>query len=442
MPPSQPPTVETAPSPVPVNPSSYVSAAPDPEIRLGIIHTDVRRPIAALLALFFLVSIYAVPLGQAYLEHTREEPPFVLELFKRAPTPENLRKFEEDLEQNSDAKSYVQPRVQAALTRFGRVGNKKAVIGHAGFLYYVPGVSYVSGPGFLQAGQLAGRERAAREAGGEAVYADPRPAIHAFHSALSQRNIALVLLPAPDKAMLEPGRLHAREHGPAVPNNLDWPRFVSEVRARGVMLFDPSPERLQPGEPARYLIQDTHWAPEFMRASAERLAALIKTRVTLPPLASPPRYQRATESVARVGDVVDMLKLPEEQALFAPQRVNIDVVKDAEGGAWEPNEAADVLLLGDSFTNIYSLEYMGWGASAGLAAQLAFALGRPVDVIAQNDSGAFATRAALSQELAANPARLAGKRVVIWEFAVRELAVGDWKPVPWEATAGSVGGTP
>jgi alginate O-acetyltransferase complex protein AlgJ len=415
-----------------------VSSAPDPEIRLGIIHTEVRRPIAALLTVVFLLLIYAVPLGQAYLEHVREEPPFVLELFKRAPTPENLRKFEEDLEQNSDAKSYVQPRVQAALTRFGRVGNKKAVIGHAGFLYYVPGVSYVSGPGFLRPGQLAGRERAAREAGGELLHPDPRPAIRAFQAALSQRNIALVVFPAPDKAMLEPGRLHGRSHGPEVPRNLDWSRFASELRAQGVIVFDPSPERLLPDEPARYLIQDTHWTPEFMRASAERLAALVKARVSLPPLVSPPRYHRVSESVARVGDIVDMLKLPEEQALFAPQRVNLDVVKLADDQAWEPDEAADVLLLGDSFTNIYSLEYMGWGASAGLGAQLAFALERPVDVIAQNDSGAFATREALSQELAANPARLTGKRVVIWEFAVRELSHGDWKPVAWDATPASV----
>jgi hypothetical protein len=438
MPQSHPPIVEIAPSQVP----AAASSAYDPEIRLGIIHTDVRRPVALLLTLLFLLAIYAVPLGQAYLEHRREEPPFVLELFKRAPTPENLRKFEEDLEQNSDAKSYVQPRVQAALTRYGRVGNKQAVIGHAGFLYYVPGVSYVSGPGFLQPAQLAGRLRAAREAGKEPVHPDPRPAIHAFQAALSQRNIALVLFPAPDKAMLEPGRLHARSHGPEVPRNLDWSRFASEMRARGITLFDPSPERLLANEPARYLIQDTHWTPEFMRISAERLATLVTGRVPLPPLAKAPRYERASESVSRVGDITDMLKLPEEQSLFAPEQVKIQVVKDAEGRPWEPDEAADVLLLGDSFTNIYSLEYMGWGASAGLAAQLAFALGRPVDVIAQNDSGAFATRAALAQELAANPARLAGKRVVIWEFAVRELAVGDWKPVTWQAAPGTQGATP
>ncbi|HEV3031270.1 MAG TPA: hypothetical protein VG319_06485, partial [Polyangia bacterium] len=61
----------------------------------------------------------------------------------------------------------------------------------------------------------------------------------------------------------------------------------------------------------------------------------------------------------------------------------------------------------------------------------AFALGRPVDVIAQNDSGAFATRQALARELGGGQDRLRGKRVVVWELASRELAVGDWKAVEW-----------
>ena len=75
---------------------------------------------------------------------------------------------------------------------------------------------------------------------------------------------------------------------------------------------------------------------------------------------------------------------------------------------------------------------MGWGEAAGLAPHLACALGRDVDVIAQNDSGAFATRKLLSEALGAGEDRLAGKKVVIWEFAARELSVGDWKPYSYK----------
>ena len=69
-------------------------------------------------------------------------------------------------------------------------------------------------------------------------------------------------------------------------------------------------------------------------------------------------------------------------------------------------------MLGDSFTNVFSLEPMGWGTSAGLAPQLARALGRDVDVIARNDAGAHATRRMLLDALAGGEDRLAGKTVV------------------------------
>jgi alginate O-acetyltransferase complex protein AlgJ len=38
-----------------------------------------------------------------------------------------------------------------------------------------------------------------------------------------------------------------------------------------------------------------------------------------------------------------------------------------------------------------------------------------------------------SEELTTGEDRLAGKKVVIWEFAARELAVGNWKPYRYEA---------
>jgi alginate O-acetyltransferase complex protein AlgJ len=149
----------------------------------------------------------------------------------------------------------------------------------------------------------------------------------------------------------------------------------------------------------------------------------------LPPLSEAPLLQVVEQPASRVGDLVDMLKLPDEQQLFQAQAVLVHQVQDGSGAEWEPDPAADVLLLGDSFSNIFSLEGMGWGSASGLAPHLALALHRPIDVIAQNDSGAFATRQTLSRELQAGQDRLAGKRVVIWEFAARELSVGDWKPM-------------
>jgi alginate O-acetyltransferase complex protein AlgJ len=99
-----------------------------------------------------------------------------------------------------------------------------------------------------------------------------------------------------------------------------------------------------------------------------------------------------------------------------------------------------VLVLGDSFSNIYSLEAMGWGAAAGFVEQLGYELQQPVDAILRNDAGAFATRELLAKDLARGKDRLAGKKVLVWEFAMRELGVGDWKIIelPQAATAASL----
>jgi hypothetical protein len=107
----------------------------DEDLRRGVLRTDIARPVAWLLVVSFLSAMAIVPLAQLYFEHREDEESPLLELFRRAPTAENLRKVEHELEQASYAKAFVQPRLQLLLTRFGRVGNKRAVVGHGGFLY-------------------------------------------------------------------------------------------------------------------------------------------------------------------------------------------------------------------------------------------------------------------------------------------------------------------
>jgi alginate O-acetyltransferase complex protein AlgJ len=84
-------------------------------------------------------------------------------------------------------------------------------------------------------------------------------------------------------------------------------------------------------------------------------------------------------------------------------------------------------LLGDSYSNIFSLSGMGWGNGAGFAERLSYRLKRPLDKIVINDGGSYTTREELLREYARGKDRLKGKRLVIWEFAMRDLADGDWK---------------
>jgi len=279
-----------------------------------------------------------------------------------------VRQLEKDIEQGSYAKSFTQPRVQLQLTRFGRVGNKLALVGQHGYLYYKPGVVHVSGPGFLQPDVRRSREKDVLDSGETAIVADPRPAILAFHAALAQRGIRLVLMPVPDKAGLAGEPLHGRAAPEARPENPDFRALLRELREQGVAVFDPAPGVIS--NSSLYLIQDTHWTPSFMEQVAHDLASYVSQVASLPACASAGRWHAEAEPIARLGDLVDMLKLPEGQTLFQPQSVVVHSVRDAAGGPWEADEHADVLLLGDSFTNIFSLEGMGWGEAAGLAPQL------------------------------------------------------------------------
>jgi alginate O-acetyltransferase complex protein AlgJ len=134
--------------------------------------------------------------------------------------------------------------------------------------------------------------------------------------------------------------------------------------------------------------------------------------------------------VRQDGDTVQMLDLPSDQRAFETEEVEVERVLEADGSPWRPMRGAEVLVLGDSFSNIYSLESLGWGVGAGLAEHLSAALQRPVDRLVQNDQGSFATRAMLQRTSADEPDRLARTRLVVYQFATREFAQGDWRVLP------------
>src|SRR6185437_2972700 len=222
-----------------------------------------------------------------------------------------------------------------------------------------------------------------------------------FARQLRRRGIALVVVPAPGKAMIHPEMLSPRYTGAQrALQNASFDAWKQALESEGVLVFDPAPflqqRRIKTGRP-QFLKTDTHWTPDAMQHVAERLGRFVTERTSLASDA-PTNFQTRTEGVGNLGDIAGMLRLPEAQALFAPEAVEIRQVLDARGEAWRGDPSAEVLLLGDSFTNIYSLEAMRWGAGAGLAEQLSLALGRPIDVIAQNDAGAYATRQTLAQE--------------------------------------------
>ncbi len=210
-------------------------------------------------------------------------------------------------------------------------------------------------------------------------------------------------MPVPDKATIEPAFLTSRfddDSSEDIPANSDYERLVAELRSAGVDVFDPAATSPDSDEP-RFLRQDTHWTPEWMEAVARGLAVHLKSQVAALETHTL-SWTVQGSNVSRVGDIVDMLKLPAGQRLYPAETVAVNRVLNArDGSPWQANEQAEVLVLGDSFSNIYCTPDLGWGESAGLPAQLARFLERDVDVLARNGAGASATRRELAPERAA-----------------------------------------
>ena len=83
---------------------------------------------------------------------------------------------------------------------------------------------------------------------------------------------------------------------------------------------------------------------------------------------------------------------------------------------------AEIVLLGDSFTNIYSAKSLNWGERAGFAEHLAMNLGQPLDVIAKNGQASTGVRLDLARR---GREELKKKKTVIWAIAARDLFLSE-----------------
>ena len=339
-----------------------------------------------------------------------------------------IHSIEDTLEERSRVGAFIRPRVQGVLTDPLGAGNEQVYCGRSGWLFFRPAVDHLMGPGFLDERELARVSDTGNELGGPRQ-PDPMPAILQFRDQLAQRAIELLLVPVPVKAAVYPELLSSRyaADGRSL-SNPSFADFIAELAARQVHIFDPTPllvEAKESGGGPLYLNTDTHWTPQAVDLVADRLATTVRGLADFEQ-ADSVGYMTEEATIRHTGDLAEMLELP---TLFPQQEVRTNVVHNDNGTAWRRQRSAEVLLLGDSFTNIYSQEGLGWGAGAGLAERLSHHLQRPVDALVRNDDGALATRLLLSREVAQEPDRLAGVRLVVWEFAARELSVGDWRLV-------------
>jgi hypothetical protein len=419
---------------------------------LEIEHTIASPLTIRLLVAFFLTAITAVPIAElaavrlrggggvavAWSHLSRIPGEIRADVFRAASssrwkrilsanaiTQTELSGFERALENESLLARSLRPSAQLALTRWFGAGNERVYPGLDRWLFYRQDVDYVTGHGFLDPAQIRRRMNAAPEL--MVPQPDPRAAIVRFRDDLEARGIALIVVPTPVKSGVHPEMLARTYTGTTgVLQNPSYRDFIADLERAGVTVFDPS-EALAAARRSgpQYLATDTHWRPESMETVAELIGGVIRDQGRLTATADP-GYRVERLEVRNTGDVARMLDLPEDAALFPPEVVWLRRILNKDDSLWRSSRDADVLVLGDSFSNIYTLESMGWGTSAGFVEQLSYVLRRPIDRLVQNDQGAFATR----QMLQRDPARLDGKRVVVYQFAARELMFGDWKVMP------------
>ena len=171
-------------------------------------------------------------------------------------------------------------------------------------------------------------------------------------------------MPIPDKASIHPEKFSSYyENLRMSVHNPSYKQFLDEIKTEGVLVCDVTDALAQYRDRlghAIYLTTDTHWRPEAMELAATGLARFIEEKITLSETAVARYRHQPSQNVKNLGDIAMMLKLRQNQSVFDEEVVTIHPVIDATGEPWRPDPTAEVLLLGDSFANIYSLDMMNW----------------------------------------------------------------------------------
>jgi len=362
-----------------------------------------------------MLMLLSVGVVQFAIELSEGQGIQLTELFRQAPTEDNLRVFENDLKKSCRLAGMLRPSIQyAKFLLLADVGDK-AILGRSNWFFYKPAVQYLIEP--LPTDSLYGR-------------ADVLSAIISFRDQLAQRGIKLLVVPVPNKATIYPEMLthRAKDSQQSVnPKTID---IFSKLQESGVEivdlfnLFTEARKRLSPGDNTRYyLTQDSHWSPDGMRLAAQTVAMRILDLGSTEN--GKVKYHLKTTTVERYGDIFKMMRVPQIESSFKPETIICTQVINADTGKlYQDDPNSQVLIIGDSFLRIYSRDEPG---SAGFIEHLACELGFPLTSVV-NDGGASTL---VRQVLSRRPTLLKNKKLVIWEFVERDIRFGTegWQQV-------------
>ncbi len=412
-----------------------------------------------ILLICFLAVIAGVPVTQTCIELARHERVQATDVFRYEPTAKNLREFEHTLEEKSWFQQHLRPVLQRFLFVTVRDTGAKGVLGRDQWLFYRPDLRYLVEPDRVEASTSESKwvQPPEQSTHRESV----EQAILRFRDQLKERGIMLVVMPVPGKPSIYPDQVTRRAVGNERQFRSPTLELIEELQRQGVAtvdLFTAFQEMRGSGGPL-YLARDTHWTPRGAQIAAQKVAAKL-SELHIPPLTRK-EFRTQSVTVTRWGDILDMMQIPGLRSAFAAETAECAQVldpalgplvpgaSDRPGTYCYPGQQAAVLVLGDSFCRIYqypepqSLGKMPTAAttarpaetggkrllpgSAGFISHLALALGSPVDAIVSDGGAATDVR----RKLSTNPEILEGKRVIIWEFVERDIALGSqgWQDV-------------
>lgn len=412
---------------------AFIRLPGTPEYAPGWNRTLVARPVAIVLSLVFGAGLLVVP-AIDFLTGSWQAPGHAAasalgrvtqtlrqpgdSWFRRAMDANNaalagMQNFETLLEDSSRAVAAVRPETLDLLLRAGAAGSEEAYVGKDRWLFYRPDVDPLWQPGNSPAEASAGLAK--------------------FGADLADRGVRLVFVAIPGKATIHPEKIGLGEFTePVMPEG--WETFPDKVaRAWQEIAAPDAPmpvvvdatgllwgRKQATGQP-QFLETDSHWTPEAMEAVAREVAlALRKTGI-----AAENSLAWQSGDLTGIGDTARMLDLPDGSVFLQPQTVEVSRLPE-----WCPSASSEILLLGDSYANIYSADDLGWGSEAGLAEQISRFLGKPIDRLSRNDAGASEARRMLASMWSKDDHRFKAKKVVVWQLAMRELLAGDWGHVP------------
>ena len=328
----------------------------------------------------------------------------------------------DQLEQRGTLSKLCRP-VQRWLSRSVGMTSAGVVPGEGGWLYFDRDLAHLTGPAVLDSTRLDHRRLA--EPG---IEPDPLPAIIDLHQQLSRRGIRLIVVPVPSKGTIDRQPLLANQEIAVLPENGSFREILARLAGADVETVDVASLLDTDDRKAyvpRFLATDSHWNPSAVDLVARHLAGRLGWDS---PVGA---FQESVMRIEGVGDLARRL----DPGGFWRESVEIQPVTPLwkwsapESDSRRESRGAPIVLLGDSYTNIYSDSGLNFGENAGLAERLLFHSQEPVDSIALNAGGAVASRREFARAWRRNPERFADLKVVVWEFAVRELSFGDWSRV-------------